>query len=258
MKRKGLTGSTLKIVAMIAMLIDHVGAVIFARMLMATGLGELDQTNTEVVMAWVSTNADVYGAYTLCRMIGRIAFPIFCFLLVEGFLHTSDKIKYAIRLAVFALVSEIPFDLAFQSKVLEFGYQNVGFTLLFGFLGMIALEYVEKKEIQNIVTKSLFQILAALIVMAAAQFLRTDYGATGVMAILLFYILRNNRFYQIAAGCLLFLQEMSALFGFLPILAYNNKRGLNVKWVFYIFYPLHLLILFAICYFLGLAGYSAI
>ena len=80
--KKGFTGSTLKIIAMVAMLIDHVGAVVFARMLMATGLNEMDRTNTDVVMDWVAANADVYGAYTICRMIGRIAFPIFCFLLM--------------------------------------------------------------------------------------------------------------------------------------------------------------------------------
>ena len=258
MKGKGITGSGLKKIAMIAMLIDHIGATVFARMLMATGLNELDKTNTEAVMAWVSANADAYGAYTYFRMIGRIAFPIFCFLLVEGFLHTSDRKKYALRLAAFALISEIPFDLAFQSKILEFSYQNVFFTLAIGCGTLIAYKMVEEKEFQNRFTQILVQILVGMIGMFAAQFLRTDYGAVGVMAIVLFYVIRENRFYQIAAGCILFIEEITALFAFLPILAYNGKRGSNVKWAFYIFYPAHLLILFVICYFMGLAGYSAI
>lgn len=258
MRGKGITGSTLKIVAMVAMLIDHIGAVVFARMLMATGLNSLDATNTDAVMEWVSANADVYGAYTLCRMIGRIAFPIFCFLLVEGFVHTSNAKKYAIRLGAFALISEIPFDLGFQSKVLEFAYQNVFFTLLIGFVTLMVYKKVEEKEFQNRFTKILIQILVGMIGMLAAQLLRTDYGAVGVMAIVLFYVLRENRFYQIASGCILFIEEMTALFAFLPIMIYNGKRGSNVKWAFYIFYPAHLLLLFVISYFMGLAGYSAI
>ena len=258
MRGKGITGSTLKTIAMIAMFIDHIGATIFARMLMATGLKELDTANTEAVMEWVSVNADVYGAYTFFRMIGRIAFPIFCFLLVEGFMRTSDRKKYAIRLAAFALISEIPFDLAFQSKVIEFTYQNVFFTLAIGFVTLIAYKMVEEKEFQNRFTKILIQILIGMVGMFAAQLLRTDYGAVGVMAIVLFYVLRENRFYQIASGCVLFIEEMTALIAFLPILIYNGKRGSNVKWAFYIFYPAHLLILFGICYLMGLAGYSAI
>lgn len=256
--KKGFTGSTLKIIAMVTMFIDHIGAVIFARMLMATGLNELDTTNTDVVMNWVSANADVYGTYTICRMIGRIAFPIFCFLLVEGFIHTSNTKKYAIRLAAFALISEVAFDLAFSSKVLEFNYQNVFFTLAIGFVTLIAYKKVEEKEFQNKFTKLLIQILVGLLGMFAAQILRTDYGYLGVLVIVLFYVLRENRFYQIASGCLLFLDNMSALFAFLPILAYNGKRGLNVKWVFYIFYPAHLLILYAICYFMGISAIPAI
>lgn len=258
MKGRGITGSTLKIVAMVAMLIDHIGAVIFARILMATGLNSLDTTNSEVVMEWVSANADVYGAYTLCRMIGRIAFPIFCFLLVEGFLHTSNAKKYAIRLGVFALISEVAFDLAFQSKILEFTYQNVFFTLAIGFVTLIGYKMVEEKEFQNRFTKILVQILVGMAGMFAAQLLRTDYGAVGVMAIVLFYVLRENRFYQIASGCILFLEEMTALFAFLPIMIYNGKRGSDKKWIFYVFYPAHLLLLFAISCLLGYGGYSAI
>lgn len=256
--KKGFTGSTLKIVAMVAMFIDHIGAVVFARMLMATGLNDLDTTNTDLVMEWVSANADVYGAYTLCRMIGRIAFPIFCFLLVEGFIHTSNAKKYAIRLFAFALISEIPFDLAFSSKVLEFNYQNVFFTLAIGFVTLMVYKKVEEKEFQNKFTKILAQILVGLVGMFVAQILGTDYGYLGVLVIVLFYVLRENRFYQIASGCILFIENMTALFAFLPILAYNGKRGLNVKWAFYIFYPAHLLVLYAICHFMGLSAIPAI
>lgn len=256
--KKGLTGSTLKIIAMVTMFIDHIGAMIFARMLMATGLNEMDTANTELVMEWVNANADIYGAYTIFRMIGRIAFPIFCFLLVEGFRHTSDAKKYAIRLSAFALISEIPFDLAFSSKVLEFNYQNVFFTLAIGFVTLMAYKKVEEREFQNQFTKILIQILVGIVGAFAAQLLHTDYGMMGVLVIVLFYVLRDNRFYQIAAGVVLFIENMTAWFAFLPILAYNGKRGLNVKWVFYAFYPVHLLALYGICCMMGLGAIPAI
>lgn len=89
-KKKGISGSTLKMIAIVTMLIDHIGAAVLARLLMVNGLGELDQTNTDAIMQWLSANGALYGTYTVMRMIGRVAFPIFCFLLVEGFLHTHD------------------------------------------------------------------------------------------------------------------------------------------------------------------------
>lgn len=114
--KKGISGSTLKMIAIVTMLIDHIGAAVLARLLMVNGLGELDQTNTDAIMQWLSANGALYWMYTVMRMIGRVAFPIFCFLLVEGFLHTHDVKKYAMRLGLFALLSEIPFDLAFSMQ----------------------------------------------------------------------------------------------------------------------------------------------
>ena len=258
MRKRGIPGSTLKIIAMIAMLIDHIGSAICGRMMMAAGFGEISGGTEETVVAWVTENADLYSTYYMFRMIGRIAFPIFCFLLVEGFKHTKDAKKYALRLFAFALLSEIPFDLAFQSKVLEVSHQNVFFTLAIGVVTMMAYKWVEDKQIQNVVTRILCQILVLMVGMAAAQFLRTDYSALGVLAIMGLYIFRNARLYQIAVIGLVFIQNMSAWFAMLPILIYNDKRGMNMKWPFYIFYPAHLLILFAICYFMGLAGYAAV
>ena len=107
-KKKGISGSTLKMIAIVTMLIDHIGAAVLARLLMVNGLGELDQTSTDAIVQWLSANGALYGTYTAMRMIGRVAFPIFCFLLVEGFLHTHDVKKYAMRLGLFALLSEIP------------------------------------------------------------------------------------------------------------------------------------------------------
>ena len=127
MPQKGLSGSTLKLIAIITMLIDHIGAAVIARLLIAGQGSEM-----------------LYKIYYAMRAVGRVAFPIFCFLLVEGFFYTGSRKKYALRLFGFALLSEIPFDLAFSGKILEFGYQNVFFTLLIGLLsnGHILLEGV--------------------------------------------------------------------------------------------------------------------
>lgn len=225
---------------MAAMLIDHIGAVILARMIYAAG------------------DMEIYDIYQILRKIGRIAFPIFCFLLVEGFIYTSNAKKYALRLGIFALISEIPFDLAFQSEVFGFEYQNVFFTLLFGLLAMMAYQYVEEKIPVNKGLCIFLQILVVGICMAIAEFVRTDYAALGVLCIMLLYVFRNNKFYQIIVGGLLFMDNWTAIFGFLLTLFYNGKRGINMKYIFYLFYPLHLLLLFGICYFMGLAGYSAL
>lgn len=240
MEKKGFSGSTLKIIAMAAMLIDHIGAAVLARMIYAAG------------------DINVYDVYVVLRKIGRIAFPIFCFLLVEGFVHTSDKKKYALRLGAFALISEIPFDLAFQSKVFGFDYQNVFFTLLLGLLAMIGYRYFEEKYSIRNMQVILMQLLAVGVCMGAAELLKTDYGAMGVLCIMLLYVLRRNRFCQVMAGGILFLDNWTAIFGFLLSLFYNEKRGISLKYVFYLFYPVHLLVLFFVCHVMGIAHIPAI
>lgn len=129
MPQKGLSGSTLKLIAIITMLIDHIGAAVIARLLIAGQGSEM-----------------LYKIYYAMRAVGRVAFPIFCFLLVEGFFYTGSRKKYALRLFGFALLSEIPFDLAFSGKTLEFGYQNVFFTLLIGLLTIMLFDAVVKKQ----------------------------------------------------------------------------------------------------------------
>ena len=119
----GLTGNTLKLIAIFTMLIDHIGAaVIEAGILSSNDMAILE---TERGMQW-------YLADIVLRLIGRLAFPIFCFLLVEGFTHTGNEAKYARNLLLFALISEIPFDLAFFGRLFFPGAQNVYFTLFLG------------------------------------------------------------------------------------------------------------------------------
>lgn len=257
MQQRGLSGSTLKLIAIITMLIDHVGAAVVARIL-ASGDG----------------SGTLYGVYFALRNIGRIAFPIFCFLLVEGFEHTRDRKKYALRLLAFALISEIPFDLAFSSKVLEFGYQNVFFTLFLGLLTIMAFHTVEEKmgwhpllrgdgqqpkEYWRVLLSWIALTGVVLAGMGCAYLLRTDYAARGVMCILVLYLFRRNRGMQILAGCLAFFWwELPALVAFIPIAFYNGKRGWNIKYFFYLFYPVHLLLLYLVCLYLGIAGVAVV
>lgn len=132
--KKGLTGATLKLIACITMFIDHSAAIILERY--------LDTLAPDSSEYW-----SVYGIDLLLRLIGRIAFPIFVFMLIEGFTHTRCKWKYALRLFIFALVSEIPFNLGFKNQMFTFAYQNVMFTLLIGFLGIWFIDVIKEKKI---------------------------------------------------------------------------------------------------------------
>lgn len=257
-EKKGISGSTLKMIAIITMLLDHTGAVVLGRLLMVSGIASLDTTDMAATMLWVKDNAVLYAVYMLLRYIGRIAFPIFCFLLVQGFVHTSNKRKYALRLGLFALISEIPFDLALSSVALEFQHQNVFFTLFIGLVTMMVYETVEKKEDWSEIFKVICWIVTVLAGMGAAKFLRTDYDAIGVFCIMMLYIFRQKKSTQIIVGCVSFLWELTAPLAFIPIAFYNGKRGWKMKYFFYVFYPVHLLILYGICCLMGIAGYSAV
>ena len=304
----GISGSTVKLVGIITMLIDHFAATVLARFLIRMRLsGEWSEP--------------LYSAYNYLRMIGRLGFPIFCFLLVEGFGKTRSKAKYAVRLGIFALISEIPFDLAFSAKVLEFGYQNVYFTL---FLGMLALcmygflsqhrppamaEWLlcaagavltgvflketlladiqfESTQIERLSFAAICLCVMILLVfygwragwdkmrsvgtnlavlslfMLLAELLRTDYGGMGVFTVTVIYILRSSNILAMAGGCaaltLMSLNELPAFFALIPAAKYNGKRGLKLKYVFYVFYPAHLLVLWFVARFLGFADISVI
>lgn len=256
--RWGLSGSTLKLIAVLTMLVDHTGATVLARMLLTQ-----HYVHTAEHVAPIMNYADynkLYVIYAVMRSIGRIAFPIFCFLLVEGFHKTRNVKKYALRLGCFALLSEIPFDLAFNARVLEFSYQNVFFTLFLGLLTVMAVDwaFVKKKWAENRTVNRLIGLtLSAVFLVAgclAAHFLKTDYAARGVLCIMALYATSKWKPVQMIVGALSFLWELPAPAAFLPMAFYNGKRGLNLKYVFYAFYPVHLLLLYLICRCIGLAG----
>lgn len=255
--KKGIPGSTLKIIAIITMLIDHIGAVIFERILVANGMYQLNIDNAESIMNFVQNNGIVVAVYIVLRLIGRLGFPIFCFLLIEGFLHTRNVWKYAFRLFLFSLISEIPFNLAFRNNLFDTSYQNVFFTLLLGLLALIFIRMVEKKLSSNKVLQYLLIIPIAVVFMLIAELLlRCDYGAMGVLTIVVMYLLRKNRIWEMAGGCAILtfmsFMEVTSFFTLIPVYKYNGERGLKLKYVFYAFYPVHLLILYLIAHFMGM------
>lgn len=239
-EKKGLSGSALKMIAMVTMLIDHIGASLIENGMMQKVVSD------SVLDAQVSSLQHYtmwFAVDKIMRGIGRISFPIFCFLLVEGFLHTRNWKKYALRLFLFGVISEIPFDLAFFKEVLNFSHQNVFFTLFIGMLVLAGLRCCEQRENFLQQQRRIMEILTIVVGMAAAQLLHTDYGAFGVFAIAGLYFFRENKTRQTIFGCVAFLWEGTAPLAFLPIHFYNGERGLNLKYVFYVFYPAHLLIL---------------
>ena len=200
---------TLKMMAIIAMAIDHIGAVLFPQ-------------------------------YDVFRIIGRIAFPIFAFTLVEGFLHTRDVKKYMKRLGLLALCSEIPFDLAFFGTPLEFSHQNVFFTMFLG----IAMLYLLLKNISKV-----RQIIIVIVMLLISEFLCTDYSSAGLFMILWYYQFRGSRMLQLVGMAIVNIlhlggMQVYACLSAIPIAMYSGERGPSCKWFFYWFYPIHLLILY--------------
>lgn len=271
-EKKHLTGYHLKLIALITMLIDHIAVVVIMRVYRAsyriTGSMQLSEEFRDKVIVWVSENQNlVYMVYDIMRNIGRMAFPIYCFLLVEGFVHTRSVAKYAGRLAVFALLSEVPFDLAIAGEWWTLEYSNVFFTLVLGLMAIWAMSYIEKlyefwmDKQWDPISGQILTVAAGLVLVAgfggfAEMILHSDYGFGGIVAILVIYLLRNQKEVAFAMGVLALTIfcgsiEFIALFMLLCLVRYDGTRGKSMKYVFYAFYPIHLLILALICMMMG-------
>ena len=334
----GITGSTLKIIAIVSMFIDHFGAAIVEFYLYQI-LKPYDADYCKALicskapwlwMEWMGDPEKVNSLDITLRSIGRLAFPIFCFLLVEGFLHTRNMKKYLVRLGIFALVSEPFFDMAFFGKF-SMDHQNVFFTLFIAVLALLAADHVKKQErfsgfhrfvdkigiliagvfgvylsltsmgriigmipnifiviadsigfgpapmpelselVQSIISGVcgfVFGIVFWLIktgkadaeirmrlnvgmlyvlgFFTLAELLRTDYGGWGVLAVVVMWLVRPAWMNGFTAGVLaltiMSFGEATAFISALPVEMYNGKRGLKMKYFFYLFYPLHFLL----------------
>ncbi len=236
MRRQGLSGTALQGLAVLSMTVDHIGAVIMR----------------ERQVPWVAILREMPALFGM-RAIGRAAFPIFAFLLAQGMLHTRSRKRFILRLAVFALLSELPFDLAFYGVAFYPHHQNVFFTLCLGAVCIALVDHGGRAF-------GLFAILATALL---AQLLYTDYAALGVMTILMFWSLSSKGKAGTATvvllftvGCLLYGRwvYLFCLLSLPLLLCYNGMRGGPAKdsgaairkWGFYFYYPGHLLVLFAL------------
>lgn len=320
-----MTGSSLKIMACALMLIDHIGAVLlegYLRTIQASAV-----TNPEQQGFFLSRYDIIYYIDMAMRLMGRLAFPIFCFLLLEGFVHTRNLKKYAFNLGIFALISEIPFNLAFTTALgahLQYGlfypdYQNVFFTLFLSLLTLCGFRYLKEHRgcyagsragkllavvagilgsafgsyfvagklmdyLKNfaieqylflwLLTAVLFVLILLMVgiyakkhggadalnlscdlaVLAlgiwAAELLKTDYAGVGILTVAAMYYFRENKEKSMAWGCAILTifnpMEVTAFLALPSVERYNGRRGLKMKYFFYAFYPVHLLILYLI------------
>lgn len=237
MLEKGIfSNTTIKLFAILFMFIDHFAVAVYS--------------NLEYYS---------YDLYIIMRLIGRIAFPLFAFLLVEGFHYTRNKKLYLTRLSIFALLAEVPFDLALYDHMFYLGHQNIFITLAFS---LIALMLYEKFKNQDNSISYLFVLGIGFL----ASIINADYGLFGVLSIFLLYYYRGN-FNGLAISLTLvnlfmvnfdfshvdsfsdFLANILQVFSILALIFifyYNQKQGIRLKYFFYLFYPLHLLLLYFI------------
>ena len=220
-----LSGSALILIAITLMLIDHTGLMILYNY----------PATTATLFSFGGVD---YSWYRIFRDIGRAAFPIFCFLLVEGFLHTHNRKKYGLNLFLFACISEIPWNFMF-TNTWRYEKQNVFFTLFLGYLAFCALEYFWDNQ--------RMQLVCVLALLTVSVFLKADYGWRGFIFLLIMYLLRDDKAPQAIIGSCWLAYEWKACFAFLSINMYNGERGFVkgkfLKYVFYWFYPVHITIL---------------
>lgn len=209
----------LKIIALVTMIIDHTGAVLFPQ-------------------------------YFTLRLIGRIAFPIYIFLIAQGCRHTRSMEKYMLRLFVFALISEIPFDLmGWPPAWFDWSGQNVFFTLFLGVLACYCTRWLKGKRVPDYLAW-----LPLLPILALSYWMHTDYKVFGVLAIFLTAQFRSKYMQVLMVAVFIVLQyllnsgsvEMTlwAAVALVPLALYNGKPGpKRFKMAFYAAYPVHLAIL---------------
>ena len=209
-----LSGSTLKVIALVSMTIDHVGYYVVG---VQMGSGD------SYIYEWM-------------RSVGRLAFPIFCFLIVEGYLHTHNLKRYMITLLVTAFISEIPWHLLGNHDS-----HNVIFTL---FLGLTAVHVISRLKDNRWSVLFTMTITAGL-----AWLLNTDYSWNGVFLIVVFFLFRERKLLTVPFG-FPFLMEygvVGTVIGLMLPLGYNGCRGFihgrYMKYLFYVYYPLHLMVI---------------
>lgn len=239
----GLTGNQLKLIAFIFMLCDHIGF-----MLIQNGMLYAQNPLYWNLALETEEGRRLYFISNILRTIGRLAFPVFAFLVSEGAIHTKNIRKYILRLLVFAFLSEIPFDLATREVIFYPQYQNVLFTFALSAMAIAVLKRVHKLH-------PAVKFLIISVFCFAGFLIKSDYGAMGVLMVLVLYITREDLKIKLIAGVLLAAAESisyacASALSFVLIYFYNGRRGnFPMKYFFYIAYPAHLLLFWAMVYF---------
>ncbi len=212
-----MKASILKWIAIASMLVDHMGILLYRSGMPVEG-------------------------YYIMRCIGRMAFPIFVFLLVEGFVYTKSFGKYVLRMFIFAVITEPLYDLFRYSELLSHG-SNILFTFS---LTLLVLYFLKKTD--GRMGGRLGAIAFLLLSVAVALVLRFEYSWKCILIAVILYVFRYNKALKLVSMALVLLADSSAvglcsLFAIVPIALYNEERGKFPKWLGYVFYPLHLLVL---------------
>lgn len=228
-KYRILSNSALKVIAVVTMIIDHIGVVFHSGF-------------TDVCMSFAGKSVTYYE---LMRFIGRWSFPIYAFLICEGFQHTRNRKMYGLRLLLFAFLSEIPWNLE-HTGTIYYEKQNVFFTLFLGYAGLCLIEEIQKG-------RDMFRNQILLFLLLLISFvLKADYGYSGFCFILMMYLLRESLALQTCTGICLLSCHWKAVPAFAAIGLYNGKRGfINNRFLqilFYAIYPLHMMILYLLTY----------
>lgn len=228
-----LSGAQLKLIAIFSMLVDHINkAIIYPNLVSNKG--------------FLATLSNIFD------IVGRIAFPLFCFMVVEGFFKTHSRKKYLINLLVFGVISEVPFDMFTTASYFNKNWNNVMFTLALVLVTIWIIDTLKEKMKNR--PKVLWFIVSFVIVAVmstVSMLLALDYEHHAILIGYFFYLFYGMPLFAIPFGYASMYTEPWALLGFGLTLTYNGKRGKQNKMLGYWFYPVHLLILGILRLYLG-------
>ena len=297
----GLNRGNLKMIALFCMTLDHFAGIVLTAWL---------HTLTKGSLAYIFD----MGLIFFLRLIGRLAFPMFCFFIVEGLLHTRNIFKYAFRLFLLALISEIPFDISHTNTLFDFKNQNVFWTLFLGLVAIYCIDGLYKKFKLKKAVRYLLIFGITLLASLVAYALKSDYGAFGISTIVIIYLVEREEFFftpfinamvlviyyfvitntdeidlgefeafskiaiamyllfvlcvaSVALCLTIFIKnknarkmfaacvtlssmspdELAAMANVFLMNYYNGEKGKKIGWLFYLYYPLHLMVLAGIC-----------
>lgn len=238
-KTPDITADGLKMFACIVMLIQTVGIAVIEK-----GLIHLDQYTQESLNQAMSQDSRLMtlaGIGSIMQLIGGMAIPVFAFLLVEGFRNTSDYKKYLLTMIITALVSEIPYDLAICGKVWDLSSQNAMITMC---ICLILLKCMELFSNSSGFAGSMVRILIMIAAIVWVSIFRAEYGLCMVLLVTVFYVFDTKNVLKTVLGCIISLMYVTGPIAFYGIWCYNGERKDRInKYVYYAFYPLHLLVL---------------